>query len=151
MQHDRLMRWVAGISLALLPSSAFATTTAGALPWEGPLSLVQQSLNGPVAGALSLISITVAGATLIFGGEIGDFAKRLCYIVLVIGIMALAGTAYTTLFAGAAATIGKTAPPSDPTGTYLLAAILGAYCLRRTRSWVFRRKVRVASPAIIGA
>ena len=151
MQHDRLMRWVAGGSLVLLPSTAFATTTAGALPWEGPLSLVQQSLNGPVAGALSRISITVAGATLIFGGEIGDFAKRLCYIVLVIGIMALAGTAYTTLFAGAAATIGKNASASDPTGTYFLAAIAGAYFLHRTRARMFKRKVRVDVPQSLSA
>ena len=151
MQHDRLTRWVTGGSLVLLPSSAFATTTAGALPWEGPLSLVQQSLNGPVAGALSLISITVAGATLIFGGEIGDFAKRLCYIVLVIGIMALAGTAYTTLFAGAAATIGKNASPSDPTGTYVLAAFIGVYFLHRTRARMFRRLVQIAAPVSLGA
>ncbi|NQY74375.1 MAG: TrbC/VirB2 family protein, partial [Candidatus Margulisbacteria bacterium] len=60
----------------------FASRTTG-LPWESGLVTLQQSLTGPVAMAISVIAIVVAGATLIFGGEIGEFARRMIMIVLV--------------------------------------------------------------------
>jgi type IV secretion system protein TrbC len=105
---------LAGIALLtfVMPSDAYAAAAGagGALPWEGPLATLRTSMSGPVAGFLSIIAIVVAGATLVFGGEVSDFAKRLSYVVLVIGVLALANTAYTALFPGAAATIGT--PPA---------------------------------------
>lgn len=151
MQRRNVITWSMGAATGLLPSAAFATTTAGALPWEGPLSLVQQSLTGPVAGILSLIAIFVAGATLVFAGEIGDFAKRLVYIVLVVGIMALSGAAYTNLFSGAAATIGKHASQTGNSAIYLLLAVGSAVLLRGVRSMRRSRKRRMIAPVIAGA
>ena len=66
---------------------ALASTGGGGLPWEGPLQQIQESINGPVAGAIALAAMAIAGGMLIFGGELNDFARRLMYIVLVAGIL----------------------------------------------------------------
>ncbi len=83
-----------------------AFASAQGLPWEGPLATVQASLTGPVAIAVSIMAIMVAGAVLVWGGEINDFARRLVMIVLVVAIIAGAVTIFNTLFTAPGATIG---------------------------------------------
>ena len=61
-------------------------SSGGSRPWEGPLQQIQESITGPVAGAIALAAVAIAGGMLIFGGELNDFARRLVYIVLVAGI-----------------------------------------------------------------
>ena len=70
----------------------------GALPWEGPLETVTESLTGPVAIAIGTVAFFVAGGMLIFGSEIGDFAKRTIYAVLATSLMLLGGNLINTLF-----------------------------------------------------
>ena len=90
-----------GVLFALGAASAHATTTG--LPWEGPLTTLKDSLTGPVALAISLIAILVCGVLLIFGGEIGDFAKRMVMLVLVIAVVVGGASMLTTLFGFTAA------------------------------------------------
>jgi type IV secretion system protein TrbC len=78
---------IATASAIILASPALASTGGGGLPWEGPLQQIQESINGPVAGAIALAAMAIAGGMLIFGGELNDFARRLMYIVLVAGIL----------------------------------------------------------------
>lgn len=80
----------------------------GGLPWEAPLQQIQQSITGPVAGAIALAAVAVAGGMLIFGGELNDFARRLMYIVLVAGIL-LGATQIVALFGSSGASIGEVA------------------------------------------
>lgn len=80
----------------------------GGLPWEGPLQQIQQSITGPVAGAIALAAVAVAGGMLIFGGELNDFARRLMYIVLVAGVL-LGATQIVALFGSTGASIGEAA------------------------------------------
>lgn len=98
-QRNQTLR-AAVLLLALVPCSAFAATTGGggALPWEGPLEQVTESLTGPVAIAIGTIAFFVAGGMLIFGSEIGDFAKRTIYAVLAASLMLLGGNLINTLF-----------------------------------------------------
>lgn len=77
----------------------------GGLPWEGPLEQIQESITGPVAMAVALIAIAVAGAMLIFGGEINDFARRLAYVVLVCGVL-LGSAQVVALFGAGGSSIG---------------------------------------------
>lgn len=77
----------------------------GGLPWEGPLQQIQQSITGPVAGAIALAAVAIAGGMLIFGGELNDFARRLMYVVLVAGIL-LGATQIVGLFGSSGASIG---------------------------------------------
>ncbi|MDQ0562231.1 type IV secretion system protein VirB2 [Rhizobium mesoamericanum] len=93
---------------------ALASSSGGGLPWEGPLQQIQQSITGPVAGAIALASMAIAGGMLIFGGELNDFARRLVYVVLVAGIL-LGATQIVGLFGSTGASIGLTNERPNPT------------------------------------
>lgn len=82
-------------------------SSGGNLPWEGPLQQIQESITGPVAGAIALAAVAIAGGMLIFGGELNDFARRLVYVVLVAGIL-LGATNIIGLFGATGASIGPT-------------------------------------------
>lgn len=81
-------------SLMLFPSETWAVT-AGGLPWDTPLQNIKDSLTGPVASIVAFIGIAVAGLTLIFGGELGDFTRKMIMLVLVLSIL-LGGAAFLT-------------------------------------------------------
>ncbi|MBA1344885.1 conjugal transfer pilin TrbC [Rhizobium sp. WYCCWR 11146] len=89
-----------------LPDSALASSGGGSLPWEAPLEQIQQSITGPVAGFIALAAVAIAGAMLIFGGELNDFARRLCYVALVGGVL-LGATQIVALFGATGASIGE--------------------------------------------
>jgi len=101
---------LAFIMLALvcvsLSEPAFASSGGGGLPWEAPLQQIQQSITGPVAGFIALAAVAIAGAMLIFGGELNDFARRLCYVALVGGVL-LGATQIVALFGATGASIGE--------------------------------------------
>lgn len=103
---------VAAFALLIEPALA---SSGGSLPWESPLQQIQQSITGPVAGAIALAAVAIAGGMLIFGGELNDFARRLMYIVLVAGIL-LGATQIVALFGSTGASIGieATAGPISP-------------------------------------
>ncbi|MBD8689615.1 MULTISPECIES: conjugal transfer pilin TrbC [unclassified Rhizobium] len=86
--------------------SALASSGGGGLPWESPLQQIQQSITGPVAGFIALAAVAIAGAMLIFGGELNDFARRLCYVALVGGVL-LGATQIVALFGATGASIGE--------------------------------------------
>lgn len=96
---------LAAISLALA-EPALASSGGGRLPWESPLQQIQQSITGPVAGFIALAAVAIAGAMLIFGGELNDFARRLCYVALVGGVL-LGATQIVALFGATGASIGE--------------------------------------------
>jgi type IV secretion system protein VirB2 len=86
------------LALAVLAPEAIAGTGGGALPWESPLQTIADSISGPVAYAISLIGIVVAGAMLVWGGEINEFARRIIMLVLVISLIVFATQLLSTLF-----------------------------------------------------
>jgi type IV secretion system protein VirB2 len=92
--------------------AAFAGGGGGALPWEGPLTLVATSLTGPVALSISLVALAATGGILVFGGELNAFARQLCVLVLAISFLVAGAGIMTTLFGVGGAVI---------TGTGLLA------------------------------
>jgi len=83
--------------------AADATPGGGAgLPWEGPLEKLQKSISGPVAFVIALLGIIACGATLIWGGEVSEFTRRIVYVVLVICLIVFANTFLTgAMFSGA--------------------------------------------------
>lgn len=106
---------------------AWASSGGGGLPWESPLQQIQQSITGPVAGFIALAAVAIAGAMLIFGGELNDFARRLCYVALVGGVL-LGATQIVALFGATGASIGEhhtgagVAPVSSAPATMLSIA-----------------------------
>ncbi len=94
-----------------LAEPALASSGGGGLPWESPLQQIQQSITGPVAGFIALAAVAIAGGMLIFGGELNDFARRLCFIALVGGIL-LGSTQIVALFGATGASVGAVNTPS---------------------------------------
>lgn len=74
--------------LFLAPDSAHAAVGAGGgLPYESWLANLRSSVTGPVAFALSIIGIVIAGGVLIFGGDLNGFFRTLIFIVLVMALL----------------------------------------------------------------
>lgn len=86
-----------------LAHAADATGGGGAgLPWESPLDKFKRSISGPVAFVIALCGIIACGATLIWGGEVSEFTKRMIYVILVVCIIVFANSLLTgALFSGA--------------------------------------------------
>lgn len=95
---------IVALTLALLPLSAWASSTTG-MPWEDPLDMIMESITGPVAMVISLLGVTVAGGMLIFGGELGEFTRRIVMLVLVIGLLVSAASILSLLYGSTSALV----------------------------------------------
>ena len=84
-----IMLWTSTLlALCILSLSSTAHAATGILPYEEWLTVLQESLTGPVAFSVSLIGIVTCGATLILGGgEISHFMRSMIYIVLVMTLL----------------------------------------------------------------
>jgi type IV secretion system protein VirB2 len=81
------------------PQHAFATEgDGGALPYESWLTALRTSVTGPVAFALSIIGIVIAGGVLIFGGDLNGFFRSLIFLVLVMALLVGAQNVMGTFF-----------------------------------------------------
>lgn len=118
MSHrTRITFAFAALALASLGVAEPAlASSGGGLPWESPLEQIQTSITGPVAGFIALAAVAIAGAMLIFGGELNDFARRLCYVALVGGVL-LGATQIVALFGATGASIGELQTQADHTGS----------------------------------
>src|SRR6202790_2518053 len=93
------------LASAILSLPAAAAAGGQALPWEAPLSRLQQSLSGPVAGAIAVIALVAVGVTLVVGGEWNEFARRSVYAVCAIAFIVSAAGLLGGLFAVGAAVV----------------------------------------------
>jgi len=102
---------LATIALALA-EPALASSGGGGLPWD-----VSAAADPAIdhrarrRRLLALAAVAIAGGMLIFGGELNDFARRLCFIALVGGIL-LGSTQIVALFGANGASIGAVDTPS---------------------------------------
>src|SRR5881409_955805 len=96
-------------ALLLLVAYAFAAhanaAPAGALPWERPMTAIATSLTGPVAYAIGLIGIAIAGGAMLWGGELTEFGRRACMIGLVVSVLVFAAPMLSSAFGVTAAVI----------------------------------------------
>ncbi len=106
-KHTLIAAALVAAPIVLASVAPALASSGGSLPWEGPLQQIQESITGPVAGAIALAAVAIAGGMLIFGGELNDFARRLVYVVLVAGIL-LGATNIVGLFGATGASIGLT-------------------------------------------
>src|SRR5581483_12488032 len=84
--------------LALICSARMHASAAGTLPWERPMTLIATSLTGPVAYAVGLIGIAIAGGTMLWGGELTEFGRRACMIGLVVSVLVFAAPMLASAF-----------------------------------------------------
>lgn len=103
----RILAMRASALLAL--AYAFATranaAAAGTLPWERPMTAIATSLTGPVAYAIGLIGIAIAGGAMLWGGELTEFGRRACMIGLVVSVLVFAAPMLSSAFGVTAAVI----------------------------------------------
>ena len=76
----------------------YAAPAGSGLPWEKPMTLIATSLTGPVAYAIGLIGICIAGGTLLFGHELGEVGRRACMIGLVVAVLVFAAPMLASAF-----------------------------------------------------
>lgn len=87
------------IFILIAPHPAFASEgTGGSLPYESWLTNLRNSATGPVAFALSIIGIVIAGGTLIFGGDLNGFFRSLIFLTLVMALLVGAQNIMSTFF-----------------------------------------------------
>lgn len=101
-------KWLIGafaMALLLVAEPSLASEAGTGLEWEGPLQAIMRSMTGPVAFMISFIAIVIAGAMLVWGGELNEFARRVVMLILVISLIMFAGSILRRLFVGGAATI----------------------------------------------
>lgn len=90
---------VAALALLAGPADVLASEgTGGSLPYESWLVNLRNSVTGPVAFALSVIGIVVAGGVLIFGGDLNGFFRTLIFLVLVMALLIGAQNVMSSFF-----------------------------------------------------
>lgn len=99
---------------ALFPDLAHASSGAADdqenLPFIGVMEKLSDALTGPFAFAISVIGIVIAGAILIFGGDMNGFVRSLVFLVLVIAIIMGSGSLIEYI-SGKSATIASVGQP----------------------------------------
>ena len=96
------------LSALAMTSPAFAATTGGggggAMPWEGPLNAVMDSITGPTARIIAILIIVATGLTLAFG-DVGQGFKKLLQILFGLAIAFAAATFFLPLVGGGGALV----------------------------------------------
>ena len=92
-------------AFALAFSFQLQAAAAGGLPWEKPMTAIATSLTGPVAYAIGLIGIAIAGGAMLWGGELTEFGRRACMIGLVVSVLVFAAPMLSSAFGVNAAVI----------------------------------------------
>lgn len=122
MKYFKLALPVLALAIVVLfinaPDALASAGTGGSLPYEDWLDKVRQSVTGPFAFAAAVIGIVVAGAILIFGGDMNGFFRTLVLIVLVMALLVGAQNIMSTLF-GKSAVIGS-APTAEVSQTFVV-------------------------------
>lgn len=82
---------------AYLALAGVAHASGTSMPWEGPLSTIQDSLTGPVASFIAVVAFLASGAVLAFGGG-GDGMRKFIWAVFGVAIALGAAQVVTSLF-----------------------------------------------------
>lgn len=80
-----IMAVIAILAVALLQDPAWAAKAD--LPYEDAIDKFRGSLTGPVAQGIAIAGIFVTGGTLIFGGDLPNFVRSMCLVVLVLALL----------------------------------------------------------------
>lgn len=81
--------------MMLMPQTAYAAGSA--MPWEGPLTSILQSIEGPVAKIFGTIAIIMTGIGLAFG-DAGGGMRNLIKIVFGLSIAFTATSFFLSFF-----------------------------------------------------
>ena len=103
-----LARVAASLAVAALTTGAAHAAVGGgaggAMPWEGPLTAVLDSITGPVARIVAILIIVATGMTLAFG-DVGQGFKKLLQILFGLAIAFAAASFFLPLVGGGGAVV----------------------------------------------
>ena len=91
------MKLSIGFGLASLFAIDPALASGSGMPWEGPLQAILESIEGPVARVIAVITIIITGLSLAFGDTSGG-TRRLMQIVFGLSIAFAATSFFLTFF-----------------------------------------------------
>jgi type IV secretory pathway VirB2 component (pilin) len=103
MNLSRVLMFTAAVLAFAIHASA--APVGGGLPWEAPMTAIATSLTGPVAYAIGLIGIAIAGGTMLWGGDLGEVGRKACMVGLVVAVLVFAAPMLSSAFGVAAALI----------------------------------------------
>ncbi len=87
---------LSGVAMMLVLTDPALASGSG-MPWEGPLQAILESIEGPVARVIAVITIIVTGLSLAFGDTSGG-TRRLMQIVFGLSIAFAATSFFLTFF-----------------------------------------------------
>jgi type IV secretory pathway VirB2 component (pilin) len=98
--QSRSYRWILLPAAALLvvALSDVAGAAGSGMPWEAPLQRILESIEGPVAKVVAVVTIIVTGLSLAFG-DMGGGLRRLIQIVFGLSIAFAATSFFLSFFA----------------------------------------------------
>ncbi|AXL71790.1 TrbC/VirB2 family protein [Pseudomonas aeruginosa] len=90
-QHGLLLATI------MLMTAGTAKASGSSMPWEGPLTSILESIQGPVARIVAVIIIISTGLALAFGDTSGGF-RKLIQIVFGLSIAFAASSFFLSFF-----------------------------------------------------
>ena len=94
---DAALVVLAAGALVLFPSGKALGAGSG-MPWEAPLQRILESIEGPVAKVVAVVTIIMTGLSLAFG-DMGGGLRRLVQIVFGLSIAFAATSFFLSFFA----------------------------------------------------
>jgi type IV secretory pathway VirB2 component (pilin) len=85
-----LLLGVLVLILLFTDAAQAANTSGGGLPFDSWFTKIRTSITGPFAFTVSIVGLVVAGATLIFGGDMNGFMRTLIFLALVLSFVVAA-------------------------------------------------------------
>ena len=86
-----------------LTPAAFATTGGTSMPWDEPLIRIQENLTGPVASAIIIIAVALAGVMWALSDH-GTGMRRVSQVIFGAGV-ALGAVSFVTALGFSGATL----------------------------------------------
>jgi type IV secretion system protein VirB2 len=85
------------LAVVMLALAGTAQAAGSSMPWEGPLTSILESIQGPVARIVAVIIIISTGLALAFGDTSGGF-RKLIQIVFGLSIAFAASSFFLSFF-----------------------------------------------------
>lgn len=85
------------LAAVMLMTAGTAQAAGSSMPWEGPLTSILESIQGPVARIVAVIIIISTGLALAFGDTSGGF-RKLIQIVFGLSIAFAASSFFLSFF-----------------------------------------------------
>lgn len=95
--HLRMALHAAVLGALMLCIASTAQAAGSSMPWEGPLTSILESIQGPVARIVAVIIIISTGLALAFGDTSGGF-RKLIQIVFGLSIAFAASSFFLSFF-----------------------------------------------------